>query len=64
VDRLSYTWVSKFTCGSNWACKATANAVRYVWDLATNRVAWLVSDIYEWVSWAVGTAKWYIRHGY
>jgi hypothetical protein len=61
---FSYTWVWKFTCGSNWACSAAANYTRFVWDAATSPVRWLVNSLYQWVSWAKGAANWFIRHGY
>jgi RHS repeat-associated protein len=59
----SYTWVSKYTCGSNWVCKARANTARGIWDVFTAPVRWLANDIASWVSWATSTAKWLIRHG-
>ncbi len=60
----SYTWVSKYTCGSNLLCKSRANFTRWVWNVVTAPVRWLANDIATWVGRATAAAKWLIRRGY
>jgi hypothetical protein len=60
---VSYTFVNKYTCGSNWVCKSKANAARAVWNTLTGPVQWLANDMSRYVGWATSLAKWLIAHG-
>jgi trimeric autotransporter adhesin len=63
AEGYSYTWVNKYTCGSNWVCKGHANAARAAWWTLTRPVSWLVNDIALVTGWATTTARWLIKHG-
>lgn len=59
----SWTFVWKYTCSSwNWPCKSAANYTRWVWDVLTAPVAWLVNYLPTWTRWAEAAAKWWIRN--
>jgi hypothetical protein len=62
-EGFSYTWVNKYTCGSDWVCKAKANTLRAGWDGLTRPVQWIVNNLAWVISKATAAAKALIRLG-